>query len=188
MWNVLLAKRNLRRTHATRTRHEQRGEPDVRSSREANNRDDRALRMTVENWRRFDPPFNKKTTIRAHPLRVGVHRVWTGSYYKSVLLGYALVPREGIRKLVRELEPNDAIADGFNEPTTFIMHEPNHLFMVPNSLSALLIELAHRNPELTLDTPLWINPIRKITKKEYEQYPKHIAKTTVKAIVKELTA
>jgi len=145
------------------------------------------LRMTLENWKRFET-HGKKTTIRAHPLRIGVHRVWSGSYYHSKLLGYAEVRDPRIRKLVRELEPNDAVADGFNEPTTFIMHEPNHLFMVPNSLSALLIELAHRNPNLTLDTPVWIHGMKQITKKEYERLPRaHLSKTTVKTIVKELT-
>ncbi len=144
------------------------------------------MRMTEENWRRFKT-HGKKTTIRPHSLRVGVHRVWCGSYYKSKLLGYALV-REGERKLVRGLEPNDAVNDGFNEPTSFIMHEPNHLFMVPNSLSELLIELAHRNPKLTLNTPVWIHSMKPITKQEYEQLSRaHISKRTVKAIVKELT-
>ena len=144
------------------------------------------MRMTEDNWKRFET-HDKKTTIRAKPLRVGAHAVYCGSYYHSILLGYAEVREPQISKLVRELEPNDAVRDGFNEPTTFIMHEPGHLFMVPNSLSELLIELAHRNSKLTLDTPVWICPIKPITEMEYENYPKHISKRTVKKIVKELT-
>lgn len=125
------------------------------------------VRFTRENWERFKT-HGKQTTIRTHPLRVGVHTVFSGSRFKPELLGYVQIG-EPTKKLVKDLEPIDAVRDGFGISTTFIeQNEPPGLIQLYNNLHELLIELAHRNPTLTLDTTIYIHPTREITKQEYD--------------------
>lgn len=146
------------------------------------------IRFSKSNWARFDT-HGKVTTIRTKPLKIGVHAAMGGSRYKPERLGDVEVvekmddsspvffdqtgtctecswkPSDNpkwknkgepsticplccelkqTRKLIRALSERDARRDGFANRDELIM------------------ELARLNKDLTPDSTVWINPVRKI--------------------------
>lgn len=104
------------------------------------------MRMTVENWKRFKTQ-GKKTTIRTRIIPIGIHKVLAGPLFKSTRLGRLFIgsmsPFKDVKK-AKDLTEQDARNDGFR------------------NLCELLIELAHRNPNLTVNTTVYIHPARVI--------------------------
>ena len=98
-------------------------------------------RFTVENWLRFRT-HNKKTTTRIKPLKLGIHKCLGGPYYTPIRLGKVEVGRVMFEKSVSQLTAEDAIYDGFD------------------TLCEYLLELAHRNPRLTTQTTVYIQPAK----------------------------
>ena len=88
------------------------------------------MQFTKSNWERFET-YSKKTTIRNHELKAGVHKVASGMFKRRESLGKVYVHPYEKKCKVCELTEQDAKDDGFD------------------SLCELLIELAHRNPNLT---------------------------------------
>lgn len=137
------------------------------------------VRFTRSNWDRFET-HNKQTTIRTHPLKSGSQKAYGGSRYKPELLGYVWIAPylKPFPTTVRDLTEKDAVADGFGPG----------LLGRDEALRELLIELAHRNPNLTLNTPIYVHPARKLSEQEYLDLRHHVPNKVTRRILGEVYA
>jgi len=135
------------------------------------------VRFTRCNWDRFET-HNKQTTIRTHPLKTGTHKCYSGSRYHPEFLGYIWIAPylQPLPALVRDLTEKDAVLDGFG-PSTVGRDDTLH---------ELLIELAQRNPKLTLNTRIYVHPARVLDEQEYLGLSRHVPNKTVRANMGEL--
>lgn len=103
------------------------------------------LRLTRENWDRFET-HNKKTTIRLHQLKPGIHACGSGSPQWGNWKKWGDVHvHPWIKKCrVDQLTLEDAKRDGFD------------------SLCELLLELGRLNKSIKADDIVYIHPLEKV--------------------------
>lgn len=99
-----------------------------------------SVRFTQSNWDKFFSS-DKKTTIRLHALKPGLHAVLGGSRFKPVTRGALFVYTFKETKKIRDLTLADARNDGFD------------------MLADLLLELGRLNKECTSDSWVFIHPV-----------------------------
>jgi hypothetical protein len=99
------------------------------------------MRFKEHNWIKCFNEYNKKTTLRTHPIKTGHHNVYSGSYFKSKLIG-ELTITEIYKIKFKDLTEQHAVLDGFK------------------TLNELKTELRNLNKNINDDTLLyqhWIN-------------------------------